>query len=132
LNLAFIHREYGRVREFLLLLAKRRGQLKKPITDMVQWAQGKLEMLPSREERVAMLECLNQASEGKMFLEREYSQIVRAQAVMLEEDGKPEEATKHVQEIQIETYGSLTTAEKVEFILYQMKLVLARKDFVRC
>jgi len=132
LNLALTHREYARVREFLLMLTKRRGQLKKPITDMVQWAQGKVESMPSREERIAMLECLNQASDGKMFLEREYAQIVKAQAIMLEEDGKPEEATKHVQEIQIETYGSLTTAEKVDFILYQMKLVLARRDFVRC
>jgi hypothetical protein len=118
LNLALTHREYARVREFLLLLTKRRGQLKKPTTDMVQWAQSKVESMPSREEKIAMLDCLNQASEGKMFLEREYSQIVKAQAVMLEEDGKPEDATKHVQEIQIETYGSLTTAEKVDFILY--------------
>jgi len=51
---------------------------------------------------------------------------------MLEEDGKVDEATKIIQEIQIETYGSLKNAEKVEFILYQMKLVLLRRDFVRC
>lgn len=51
---------------------------------------------------------------------------------MLEEDGKVDEATKTIQEIQIETYGSLQTAEKVDFILYQMKLVLSRRDFVRC
>jgi len=50
----------------------------------------------------------------------------------LEEDGKAEEGTKIIQEIQIETYGSLEVKEKVEFILYQMKLVLMRKDFVRC
>ena len=42
------------------------------------------------------------------------------------------EGTKIIQEIQIETYGSLETKDKVEFILYQMKLVLMRKDFVRC
>lgn len=51
---------------------------------------------------------------------------------MLEADGKAEEATKMIQEIQIETYGSLQTVEKVDFILYQMKLVLQRRDFVRC
>jgi 26S proteasome regulatory subunit N5 len=49
---------------------------------------------------------------------------VREQAEMLEADGKVDDATKMVQEIQIETYGSLQTAEKVDFILYQMKLVL--------
>jgi len=97
--LALTHREYARVREFLLILTKRRGQLKKPITDMVQWGQAKVESMPSREEKIVLLDCVNQASDGKMFLEREYSQIVKAQALMLEEDGKPEEATKHVQEI---------------------------------
>jgi hypothetical protein len=53
-------------------------------------------------------------------------------AEMLEADGKHDDATKLVQEIQIETYGSLQTVEKVDFILYQMKLVLGRRDFVRC
>ncbi len=79
-----------------------------------------------------MLEALREASEGKMFLEREYSQVTRQNAEMLEADGKHDEATKMVQEIQIETYGSLQTVEKVDFILYQMKLVLGRRDFVRC
>jgi 26S proteasome regulatory subunit N5 len=51
---------------------------------------------------------------------------------MLVEDGKADEATNIIQEIQIETYGSLTTVEKVNFILYQMMLVLLRRDFVRC
>jgi len=36
----------------------------------------------------------------------------------LEEDGKAEEGTNIIQEIQIETYGSLEVSEKVEFILY--------------
>ena len=116
------------------MLAKRRGQAKKAIIDMVQWGQKNevLDKLPSREERYKMLDTLKEASEGKMFLEREYSQVVQQQAEMLEADGKSEEATKMIQEIQIETYGSLQTVEKVDFILYQMKLVLQRRDFVRC
>ena len=87
---------------------------------MVQWAQTKevIDRLPSREEKYRMLDTLKEASEGKMFLEREYSQVVRWQAEMLEEDGKAEDATKLIQEIQIETYGSLLNQEKVDFILY--------------
>jgi 26S proteasome regulatory subunit N5 len=50
---------------------------------------------------------------------------------MLEADGKLDEGTKLIQEIQIETYGSLKNVEKVDFILYQMKLVLERQDYVR-
>ena len=91
-----------------------------------------LDKLPTRDEKYKLLETLKEASEGKMFLEREYSQIIRLICEMMEEDGKAEEATKLIQEIQIETYGSLETKEKVDFILYQMKLVLQRKDYVRC
>jgi 26S proteasome regulatory subunit N5 len=115
-------------------LIKRRGQAKKAIIDMVQWVMSDavLNKLPSREERYKMLDALKEASEGKMFLEREYAQVTRMTAEMLEADGKHDDATKLVQEIQIETYGSLQTVEKVDFILYQMKLVLGRRDFVRC
>ena len=87
------------MRDFLLVLCKRRGQAKKAVIDMVQWGQGALEGLPSRDERYKMLDTLKEASEGKMFLEREYSQVVRQQAEMLEADGKAEEATKMIQEI---------------------------------
>jgi 26S proteasome regulatory subunit N5 len=91
-----------------------------------------LDKLPSREERYKLLETLMEASEGKLFLEREYANCTRMLCEMLESDGKIDEATKIIQEIQIETYGSLQVQEKVDFILYQMKLVLNRADFVRC
>jgi 26S proteasome regulatory subunit N5 len=42
---------------------------------MVQWGQSNdvLDKLPSKEERFKLLDTLKEASEGKMFLEREYS-----------------------------------------------------------
>jgi len=36
-----------------------------------------------------------------------------------------------LQEVHVETYGSLSKRDKVEFILEQMRLTLAKKDFVR-
>ena len=90
-----------------------------------------LSKMPNREEKYHLITTLREASDGKMFLEREYANCTRWLCEMLEEDGKVDEATKIIQEIQIETYGSLQTKEKVEFILYQMKLVLIRRDFVR-
>jgi 26S proteasome regulatory subunit N5 len=36
-----------------------------------------------------------------------------------------------IQEVHVETYGSLSKKDKVEFILEQIRLVLAKKDFVR-
>ena len=121
------------MREFLLVLCKRRGQAKKPVVEMVDLCQNKLfDKLPTRTEKYKMLEAIREACEGKMFLEKEYAAATKVLCEYLEADGKSEEGTKIIQEIQIETYGSLETKEKVEFILYQMKLVLMRKDFVRC
>jgi 26S proteasome regulatory subunit N5 len=36
-----------------------------------------------------------------------------------------------LQEVHVETYGSLSKRDKVEFILEQMRLTLAKKDYVR-
>lgn len=99
---------------------------------MIQLCQNTLkDKLPSREERFTMLNTLRTATEGKIFLEREYSQCTKELVEMYEADGKIDEAAKIIQEIQIETYGSLENVEKVDFILYQMKLVLARQDYIR-
>ena len=50
---------------------------------------------------------------------------------MREEEGKIDEAANILQELQIETYGSMDKREKVELILEQMRFCLAKKDFVR-
>merc|ERR1712157_309480 len=41
------------------------------------------------------------------------------------------EASDILQEVHVETYGSLAKREKVEFILGQMRLTLAKKDYIR-
>ena len=67
--------ELTKLREFLLVLCKRRRQAKKPVDEMVALCQKDLfDKLPNRAEKYKMLESLREACEGKMFLEREYSQ----------------------------------------------------------
>ena len=41
------------------------------------------------------------------------------------------EAANILQELQVETYGSMEKREKVEYILEQMRLCLAKKDYIR-
>ncbi len=88
--------------------------------------------MPTRAEKYHLLGTLRDTSDGKLFLEKEYAFCTKMYCEMLEEDGETEKATTTIQEIQIETYGSVEAKDKVVFILYQMKLVLLRKDFVRC
>ena len=42
-----------------------------------------------------------------------------------------EEAVKIMENVQVETYGSMSKEEKFEFILYQMKLNILLDDFTR-
>ena len=52
-------------------------------------------------------------------------------AQIREEQGNLVEAATVLQELQVETFGSMEKKEKVEFILEQMRLCLARKDYIR-
>lgn len=134
LEAAWKARNLAKLREWLPMLVRRRGQAKQAVQEMVKLCVDTY--LPelaaqSREETFWMLAVLREVSEGKMFLEGEFAQCTRQLCEMHESDGKLEEACKIIQEIQIETYGSLKNKDKVLFILYQMKLVLARQDYVR-
>jgi hypothetical protein len=50
---------------------------------------------------------------------------------MKEAEGKINEASEILQEVQIETYGSMEKKEKAEFILEQTRLTIRQRDFVR-
>ena len=52
-------------------------------------------------------------------------------AKILEDEGKLTEAGELLQEVQVETIGSLEAAEKIEFILNHFRITLDSKDFVR-
>ena len=95
LQAAFDEKDYPRLREWLIVLSKRRGQSKKATVDMIHLCMKTFkDKLPSREERFTMLNTLRTATEGKIFMEREYSETTRELVEMYEADGKIDEATK--------------------------------------
>jgi 26S proteasome regulatory subunit N5 len=61
----------------------------------------------------------------------EYARCVLLIVKGKENDNDILEAAKILQEVQVETYGSMDRREKLEFILYQMKIMLKKEDFVR-
>lgn len=129
--MAFDEKEYKRMRDFIILLTKRRGQAKKAIIDMIQQAMKYIDQMPTREEKFNLIQTIREATDGKIFLEVEYARCTRIFAEMKVEDGQADEATDTIQEVQVETYGSMDKQEKIDYILYQLKLVLQRKDYVR-
>jgi len=81
--------------------------------------------------REKLVVALRDITDGKLFLEAERARLTRALAIIKEEDGDISGAADVLQEVHVETYGSLSKREKVEFILEQMRLTLGKKDYVR-
>ncbi|KAH3764933.1 26S proteasome non-ATPase regulatory subunit 12 [Pelomyxa schiedti] len=127
-------RDFKALNDNLLLLSKRRGQLKTVIQHIVQ--KGLLfvkEMTdPSfKATRMDLIRNLLGITEGKIFVEVERANLTEILAELHEKEGDQLTASKLMQEIQIETYGSLDRREKTRFILEQVRLCLATQDFVR-
>lgn len=72
-----------------------------------------------------------QVTEGKIYVEVERARLTHKLAKIREEEGDITEAANIIQELQVETYGSMEKREKVELILEQMRLCLAKQDYIR-
>merc|ERR1719160_2238964 len=122
--------EWGKLREHIVVLSKKRGQLKRAITDMVNLGMGWIEA-QNKERKTEIIQTLNEVTEGKIFVEVEKARLTKILADMKEADGNIEEAANLLQEVQVETFGAMDKTEKTKYILHQMRLVIAKKDFVR-
>lgn len=126
----FDAKEMSKLREHIVLLSKKRGQLKRPITDMVHLAMGWLDGL-EKPVRLDLINTLSEVTDGKIFVEAEKARLTQMLATMKEEEGNVEEAANLMQEVQVEAFGGMERREKTEYILNQMRLVLLKKDYVR-
>lgn len=130
-RIAFESKEYEKLNELITLLAKKRGQPKKALIDLVQRSMSYIDKLPTEEQRLVLIQTIKDVCEKKIFLEVEYARCCLMLVKQNEDDDKINEAAKILQDVQVETYGSMDKREKFEFILYQMKIMLKKKDYVR-
>ena len=119
------------VNEHVVLLSKRRAQLKQATAAMVKEAMTYVDQAPTLAVKTELIETLNTVTSGKIFVEVEKARLTRALARIKEDAGKPEEAADIMQEVAVETYGALSKREKVFFIEEQVRLCLDKNDHVR-
>lgn len=120
--------------EQIVSLTKKRGQLRRATTELVHLWTSWLDEPPLKDDRDKQLELikvLDQVTEGKIFVEVERARLIQRLASMKEEDGKIDEAANLMQDVQVETFGSMDRIEKSKFILNQMRLFLLKKDYIR-
>lgn len=126
-------KDWEQMNATLTQISKRRSQNKAAISAMVQEAMGPsyLDATPDVETKRNLIVTLRDITDGKIFVETERARLTRTLSHLLEAEGKVAEACDIIQDVHVETYGSLDKQEKLEFILEQIRLTLAKKDFIR-
>eukprot|EP01053_Blabericola_migrator_P004599 Blabericola_migrator_1__4598@NODE_243_length_10934_cov_182_833625_g205_i0_p4_GENE_NODE_243_length_10934_cov_182_833625_g205_i0NODE_243_length_10934_cov_182_833625_g205_i0_p4_ORF_typecomplete_len470_score106_88PCI/PF01399_27/7_7e02PCI/PF01399_27/9_4e18TPR_MalT/PF17874_1/0_12TPR_MalT/PF17874_1/0_39TPR_19/PF14559_6/0_01TPR_19/PF14559_6/36TPR_19/PF14559_6/1_8e03YfiO/PF13525_6/0_0043YfiO/PF13525_6/3_4e02TPR_15/PF13429_6/0_0011TPR_15/PF13429_6/47TPR_21/PF09976_9/2TPR_21/PF09976_9/6_9RPN7/PF10602_9/33R len=119
-------------RETIQTMTKKRSQLKRAMVDAIQLGMSWIDKMPNQEEVIKLIELLRQVTDGKIFVEVERARITLRLSKIREAEGDVAEASNLLQEVQIETCISMEKLEKAQFILEQMRLTLAREDYIRC
>ncbi|AQK76354.1 hypothetical protein Zm00014a_008965 [Zea mays] len=96
----------------IVLLSKRRGQLKQAITAMVQKAMEYIDLTPGIDTSIELIKTLSSVSAGKIYVEIERARLIKRLAKIKEEQGQIYEAADLMQEVAV-------------------RLCLDRQDFVR-
>jgi 26S proteasome regulatory subunit N5 len=128
---------YGRndYENFLKLfeyLTQRKNQSRESIIAMVKYCINEiLPNLKTQKESSDLLNTLIRVTEGKIFVEYEYSQAIRKMTEMHIMNNEKEEAAKLIQDVQIEAFGSLESEYKIEYILFQMQVLIDKGDYIR-
>ncbi|MCQ2817030.1 MAG: PCI domain-containing protein [archaeon] len=112
-------------------LAQRKNQSREAIISIVKYALDEILPQQNKERQVALLDKMITITEGKIFVETEYSEAVKRMADIYIQDGDLAKAAKIVQDVQIEAFGSLDRRYKTRYILYQMEILLKNNDFIR-
>jgi 26S proteasome regulatory subunit N5 len=127
-------KQYQSLNENLVLLSKRRGLIKEAVKQMTQRAQA---ILTNEKEpldynvKMDLITTIMAITDGKIYLEKPRARVVLLLSKIREDEGKIDEAAKILQDVQVETFGTMKIKEKTEYILEQMRLCLKKKDFVR-
>lgn len=148
-------KQWQKLNEHLIIMSKKRTQLKQAVTKMVQAAMKYVDEITNEQIRLNLINTLRTVTEGKVlrffvtlflfilrliparlccsqiYVEVERARLTRILAQIKESKGLIEEAADVLQEVKVETFGSMEKREKVEFILEQMRLCLAKKDYSR-
>lgn len=122
---------WNALNEYVALLVKRRSQLKQAVVKMVQECATYVDQTPDKETKLKLIDTLRTVTAGKIYVEVERARLTLILANMKEADGDVKGAADIMEDLQVETYGTMEKREKVELILEQMRLCLAKQDLVR-
>lgn len=98
---------------------------------MVQEACTYVDEINDMEAKLKLIDTLRTVTAGKIYVEIERARLTKKLAAIREGQGDITEAATILQELQVETYGSMEKREKIEFLLEQMRVCLLKGDYIR-
>lgn len=125
------YNDWEKVNSMLSIINKRRAQNKLAITAVVDEAMTYLDQTPTKTEKITLIKTLMSICEGKIYVEAESARLHLILAFIYEEDGDINAACTTIQDVHVETYGSIPREEKAEYIYHQTRLNILNKDYVR-
>jgi len=123
--------DWGKLNSTLIVINKRRAQSKVAISAVVEEGMSYIDSTPNIDVRMDLIKTLMDICEAKIYVEAESARLHMMLSLIYETSGDLTKACDMIQDVHVETYGSLTKKEKAEYILQQIRLNLLRKDYVR-
>lgn len=130
-NTCALNNAWEELNQYIVLLSKRRAQIKHAITKMVQRAMDFVSETPSTPVKISLIETLRSVSEGKIYVELERARLTRQLADLKEAEGDLEGAAAVLEDVQVETIGSMEIEEKLDYLLEHLRVTLDKGDFIR-
>ncbi|CCH44575.1 26S proteasome regulatory subunit [Wickerhamomyces ciferrii] len=125
------NKDWKSLNEQLVLLSKKHGQLKLAVQAFIQQAIEYLDKTGNQDTKIEIIDTIRTVTENKIFVEVERARVTRELSHIRRKEGKIDQATDLLVELQVETYGSMNLREKMEFILEQVELCILKGDFTQ-
>ena len=123
--------DWAKLASVVTVINKRRAQSRHAVSVVVAEVLTYVDAAPSLEVKIDVIKCLKDVCEGKIYVEGESARLHMMLAIIYEDRGDIAAACDMIQDVHIETYGSLSKEEKAKYILEQIRLNLLRKDYIR-
>lgn len=123
--------DWIKLNSVLAVINKRDALIKSVIVGVVAEATSYIESMPTVDSRIELIKALKDVCDGKIYVEGESARLHFLLSKIYEARGDIDAACEIIQDVHVETYGSLTKKEKAEYILEQMRVTLVKKDYIR-
>lgn len=124
---------FSELNENIVILAnKKHLQSKLAIGELIKECSSYVDHIEDLKVKTNLIETLRNVSEGKLYAENERAKLSMKLSKIRKEEGNLTAAIKILEQLKIDTLGTVSKKDRIELILEQMELLMETKDFIKC